>query len=160
MNRISIALREFLKEETLEIFNNQQHQFASLSDDEEIIVVINECGEENLYLQTGTEQAILAFGEWRKIYDDTLEEIDALKYDIEQILTNQSYVWTIIDAPNCIVGYVSDQGIQYFTDTNEFGWNYQSSNEFFKTIAKDEGSQNFLFWHPGHQVIEPSQFLM
>ena len=35
MNRISIALREFLKEETLEIFNNQQHQFASLSDDEE-----------------------------------------------------------------------------------------------------------------------------
>ncbi|WP_304645704.1 hypothetical protein, partial [uncultured Dubosiella sp.] len=81
MNPISQALREFLKDEEIEIFDNTQYQFSSLEDDEEIIVVLNYFGDENLYIQTGEEQAVLAFGQWRKTYDDSYEDIELLKDD-------------------------------------------------------------------------------
>lgn len=45
MNPISQALREFLKDEEIEIFDNTQYQFSSLEDDEEIIVVLNYFGD-------------------------------------------------------------------------------------------------------------------
>ena len=111
MNPISQALREFLKDEEIEIFDNTQYQFSSLEDDEEIIVVLNYFGDENLYIQTGEGQAVLAFGQWRKTYDDSYEDIELLKDDIAQIMTNNSYVWTIIDSRNCIVGYVDHHGV-------------------------------------------------
>lgn len=161
MNPISQALREFLKDEEIEIFDNTQYQFSSLEDDEEIIVVLNYFGDENLYMQTGEGQAVLAFGQWRKTYDDSYEDIELLKDDIAQIMTNNSYVWTIIDSRNCIVGYVDHHGVQYLESTNELGWAYRSSNEFLKTIAADEGSQNFLFWDPAlNNAVQPSQFLI
>ncbi len=161
MNRISLSLKEFLRDEEIEIFNNEQYQFSQLKDDEEIIVIVNYLGDENIYIQTGADQAILAFGQWRKAYDDTYEEIELLKDDITQIMNNRSYIWTIIDSTNYLVGYVDDDGVQYLQDTNEFNWAYRSSNKFLRTIAEDESSQSFLFWNPSSSNhIQPSQFLI
>ncbi|MEY8542995.1 hypothetical protein [Dubosiella newyorkensis] len=160
MNQISESMREFLKDEELEIFDNRQHQFSQLANDEEIIVVINLYGEENLYIQTGAESAVLAFGQWRDEYDNSSEDIARLKADISHILNNESYVWTIINAPSFLVGYVYDHKVQYLPCTNLFDWDYSESKEFFTQIAEEEGQQSFLFWDPHHPQLEPSLFLM
>lgn len=160
MNQISESIREFLKEEELEVFDNTQHQFAQLGNDEEVIVVLNFFGDENLYIQTGNDRAVLAFGHWRDEYDGSQEDIERLKKDVSDILENKSYVWTIFDTLSCIVGYVSDHVVHYLPCTNILGWEYMESQEFLSTIAKDEGQQSFLFWNPNKTNVEPRTFLM
>lgn len=159
MNQISEVMKDFLKEEELEVFSRDTRPFTDLHDDEEILTVINPVGLENLYLETCDSGAILSFGNWKEQYENDPEDIQKLKQDVDDILNSRSYVWSVVACHKMMVGLVSHKDIRYLANANQMGMDFMETAPFLSGIAENRGEQDFLFWNPDIAQPEPRLFL-
>lgn len=159
MNRISEVMKDFLKEEELEVFTGDMEQFSYLEPDEEVLTVVNPVGLENLYIQTCSTGAILSFGNWQQEYSDDDGDIRQLKEDVDDILHDRTYVWSIVACKKMMVGLVCQDDIRYMDNTNRMGMNYMAAAPFLSSIAESQGQQDFLFWNPDTANPQAKYFL-
>ena len=159
MNQISEVMKDFLKEEELEVFSSQMSEFSNLHADEEILAVINPVGLENLYLQTCSSGAVLSFGNWKQEYGDSLQDVEDLKSDVDGILNSRMYVWSVVACDKLMVGLVSHDDIRYLADTNKMGMDFMGTAPFLESVAAQHGNQDFLFWDPETARPESRYFL-
>ena len=157
MNQISEMMKDFLKEEELEVFSPLMPAFTSLHQDEEILAVINPVGLENPYLQTCSSGAILSFGNWTQEYGTSQEDLADLKSDVDRILNSEMYVWSVVASNKMMVGLVSHEDIRYLDKTNQMGMDFMSTPQFLESVAKEHGTQDFLFWNP--EIARPESRL-
>lgn len=158
MNKISEVMKDFLKEEELEVFSSAS-PFTNLHDDEEVLTVVNPVGLENLYLETCDSGAVLSFGNWKEEYGTDPEEISRLQQDVDDILHSRSYVWSVVACHKMMVGLVSRDDIRYLGNTNQMNMNFMETVPFLSGIAQSHGEQDFLFWNPEAASPEPRFFL-
>lgn len=159
MNQISEVMKDFLKEEELEVFSSRMQEFDSLQPDEEVLAVINPVGLENLYIQTCSSGAILSFGNWTQEYGTSQEDLADLKSDVDRILNSEMYVWSVVASNKMMVGLVSHDDIRYLENTNQMGMDFMAAPQFLESVAREHGSQDFLFWNPESSRPEPRYFL-
>lgn len=159
MNQISEMMKDFLKEEELEIFSNQMREFSNLHDDEEILAVVNPVGLENLYIQTCSSGAVLSFGNWKQEYGTSPQDLEDLRSDTDKIIHGQMYVWSVVACDHLMVSLVSHDDIRYLDNTNQMDMDFMGTAPFLESVAAQHGEQDFLFWNPETAVPESRYFL-
>ncbi len=67
------------------------------------------------------------------------------------------YVWSVVASNKMMVGLVSHEDIRYLDKTNQMGMDFMSTPQFLESVAKEHGTQDFLFWNP--EIARPESRL-
>ena len=159
MNQISEVMKDFLKEEELEVFSNQMREFSNLHDDEEVLAVVNPVGLENLYIQTCSSGAVLSFGNWKQEYGASQQDLADLESDVDRIMNGEAYVWSVVASNKMMVGLVSHDDLRYLENSNRMGMDFIGTHPLLASVEAEHGEQDLLYWNPDTSVPESRSFL-
>ena len=101
----------------------------------------------------------LTFGNWKQEYGTSRQDLKDLKSDVDKILNSEMYVWSVVASNKMMVGLVSHDDIRYLENTNQMGMDFMAAPQFLESVAREHGSQDFLFWNPESSRPEPRYFL-
>lgn len=129
----------------------------NLSKGQRSIIIYNPHHMEDLRILEDGPTLSLSFGEWNGTYQNDQEGFDLLMRDIENIMNDDSYVWSVKTRGEVVVGLVNDEN-SLFMQMAENGFSYYDPSGNARKIDLSKLEQEFLFWNP--QAIDPTPSLL